>query len=163
MFGKLFGWYLLSDKSSAELIAEKRRVFVVSFPGDRDVGELEVGIGNIVGSDGKSGLVKYDASTAPGSSGGAVFIIENGSMRLVGLHVGGKRDGDRYSFKTYSNNVANYYIPAGEFIRSPGIEPAIEHDKALNGDANIAEGLARIAPDLNASMKARRLVMIDQK
>ncbi|RYZ88088.1 MAG: serine protease [Proteobacteria bacterium] len=157
--GKTFGWFKPSKKTSRELIAEKAQVFVVSFPGDRAVGELEVGFGNVTASADKGGLVEYNSSTAPGSSGGAVFVMEDGEMRLVGLHVGGKRDGDKYTFKSHTKENTNYFIPAAEFLESAGMADAIEQDKASNGSENKAEKFFKSVPNRTQSKASGRLTV----
>jgi V8-like Glu-specific endopeptidase len=157
--GKVFGWLTRSNKTSRELIAKHEQVFVVSFPGDREVGELEIGFGNVTEAAESGGLVEYNASTAPGSSGGAVFDIEDGQMRLVGLHVGGRREGDDYTFSRYAKKRANYFIPAAEFLETAGMADAIEEDIAINGASNVASRYIGMVPNRTASLREGRLIV----
>ena len=156
--GRIFGWFVRSNKSSRELIARREEVFVVSYPGDREVGQLEVGFGNVTGAAETGGLVEYDASTAPGSSGGAVFDIEDGEMRLVGLHVGGRREGDNYNSGSYAKKRANYFIPVAEFFESVGMADAIEEGIIKNGASNVASRYAGMVPNRDASVKHKQLI-----
>ncbi|RYZ76157.1 MAG: serine protease, partial [Proteobacteria bacterium] len=145
--GKAFGWYKPSTQSVEQLIKAKAQVFVVSFPGDRAVGELEVGHGNITGSSSDTRVVEYNSSTAPGSSGGAVFVMENGEMRLVGMHIGGQHEANgNYTYKTHTKSLTNRFVPVAEFMNAPRVKAALSQDEQENGSLNKAAPFFKAAP-----------------
>ncbi|RYZ91653.1 MAG: serine protease, partial [Proteobacteria bacterium] len=157
--GKAFGWYNPSKKSARELFESKAEVFVVSFPGDREQGALEVGFGNVTGFNNKSGTLEYNASTAPGSSGGAVFVMEDGEMRFVGIHKGGQHADKAYTFKTHSKQYSNTFVPAEQFMDLKEVQQIIALDKQYNGSVNKAEQYLKAAPQKTASKSSGRLTI----
>ena len=79
--GLKYGWFDPSDVSSDRLMDLHAHVLVVSYPSDAGFGRIAVSNGSVKGIDPNTGNVMYDASTSPGSSGGAVLIIdENGTL-----------------------------------------------------------------------------------
>jgi V8-like Glu-specific endopeptidase len=157
--GKNFGWYEPSKKTPGQLVSEQAQVFVVSFPADRNEGQMEVSFGQVTGTEKETGNLQYNASTAPGSSGGAVFIMENGEMRLVGLHVGGKRDGKRYEFDTHTQKYTNTFIPVRDILGRDDVQKMVELDKQFNGSTNKAAAFFKSSPDVKASKSTGRLTI----
>ena len=136
--GKTFGWYTFTDRSARELLEARAAVFVVSYPGDRPRGTLEVAFGNITGMDNESGMLQYNASVAPGSSGGPVFTIEDGRLKVVGLHKGGAKIKGAYIYQSASLENTNTFVPSDHFIVREDIKAMIELDQYYNGSDNKA-------------------------
>lgn len=127
--GSKYGWYKPSDLTSDQLVARHATVLVVSFPGDQGNDKMAISKGVVTGIDPNTGNVLYTASTSPGSSGGAVFIIdENGDLRLQGIHVGGAKDGTNFQYPTYTQEHANQFLNVAELFERPDVARYVNSD-----------------------------------
>ena len=152
--GKKYGWFNYTQKTNAELVNANAQVFLVSFPGDRNVGELSISVGRVTGVNARSGNLRYDVSEAPGSSGGAVFIFENGEMKLVGLNVGGMKDGDNYHFEQYSNERANEFKNIADVVSS---STQLKSDLSV-AQTNPAAKFFKMKPRLTTSDSSQKAI-----
>lgn len=158
--GKAFGWYTFTNRSTRELLDARAEVFVVSYPGDRPRGTLEIAFGNITGIHNESGMLKYNASVAPGSSGGPVFTIEDGQIKVVGLHKGGSKINGTYIYESASLRNINTFVPSEYFMAREDIKAIVALDQHYNGSNNKALPFTTTqVPDRYTSVASGRVVL----
>jgi V8-like Glu-specific endopeptidase len=133
-FGRAVGWFKLASVTATELIDGRRKVAVVSFPFDRKPNDLSVGAGEVRGVNPTNGNITFDASEAPGSSGGPVFA--SGTTAVIGVNVGGPKAGENFNFPFFSVDRANEFVLADDFIALPSVQKLISADLAISGDHN---------------------------
>ena len=146
--GLRFGWYETSNVTSESIVAQHADVLSASFPGDLGDTKLVISKGRVRGIQPQDGNVYYDASTAPGSSGSPVFIIdENGKLRLQGLHVGGEKvivNPSMFKFPTYSEDCANEFVNITDLLDRPDVAAAIRLDLDEHPGPNPLEKALRV-------------------
>ena len=80
-----FGWIEVSRRSQIELSADHARVAVVGYSYRQNRAKLSMGIGQVLGINPESQMLSLDASGAKGQSGGAIFVLEDGRLKLGGV------------------------------------------------------------------------------
>ena len=143
--GLKYGWYETSNVSSDGLAARSATVLAVSFPEDLPQGTVALSRGIARGVDEDTGYVMYDASTAPGSSGAPVFVVdENGILRLQGIHIGGAKDNSNYKYPNYSSKRANEFLNLADIFDQHDVALPLARDRAEHPSPNPIAGLLRV-------------------
>jgi V8-like Glu-specific endopeptidase len=143
--GKTVGWYKTSDISTDELVRTQAKVLVVSFPSNKP-GQMVASFGKVTGVDPDSGNVLYSASTAPGSSGGVVFVVlSTGEILAQGIHVGGRKKGsDDFTYPNYTQEHANEFINLSEIMYRHDIQIILRADFSVHGTRNPLENYLHV-------------------
>ncbi len=143
------GWMEVS-KSSAEQLVSKN-IASAGYAGDRARGSLSFSVGKATKVNPVNGLVKHSASYAPGQSGGAVMVVEDGILKLVGLNTTEYVDHKTGSnqFGTYSDEKANEFFSISEVVNRADIKAMLDADKAQYETNPALARLARPMPRRN--------------
>ena len=129
-----FGWLELAALADEQLIS--RKVAVVGFAADRDRGALSIGLGVVTGRDLQMRMLKFSASMASGQSGGPVFSVVDGFVRVVGMNTL-DRD-DETTFASYSDENANEFINIKTVLDNKRVAETLAQDVADWGMTNPA-------------------------
>jgi V8-like Glu-specific endopeptidase len=145
------GWMEISNKTAQQFSGVD--IAVGGFAGDRARGQLSFSTGKATTIDNANGMLRHSASSAPGQSGGAVMIKEDGILKLAGLDTLEFLDKETKSnrFATYSERYANEFTSIGDIVNRPDIKALLDQDKSDHGSINPAlTRFARPTPAKNA-------------
>lgn len=142
------GWMEIDlNRSFASLIRARQPVALASYPFDRGddegsfVGEsLRLAYGFVRGYLKVNGTHLLSASGDPGSSGGAVMVMEpGGGSKIIGIYRGGRRrrvDLEKYIFNRYSDEYANEFIGMWDIMASYDVKERVAADRLHFGLPN---------------------------
>ena len=130
-----FGWFDAASFNAHDLFGKK--VAAVGYAGQNARGGLSYCEGMVTGYEKFLGLLKLSASSSPGESGGGVFIIEAGQIKLCGIIQGefGLAEGNNTSnrVKSYSDSRYNCFISTFEILNRSDIKALLDADKDTVG------------------------------
>lgn len=129
------GWYESLGKSDQELLG--LRVISLGYEAEAARGTLVLGTGHLGSIDGRSGLVSFDGTMQPGTSGGPVLIVDHGALVIAAVNVFEAGGGHGATFDRYSVDRANF-VKSTDFLSKPYIKAVLDADKAAFGQPNPA-------------------------
>ncbi|KAJ8137562.1 hypothetical protein OY671_009225, partial [Metschnikowia pulcherrima] len=130
-----------SSKNARELIDAKERVATLGYSYKEARSKMSASVGSIRAGVPASYLLEYDASSVKKQSGGGIFLIENGYMRLAGIIAGellSTKDHTDDTAKKWSPARSNIGLSVAEIFDEPDVKALIDADKAWWGKPNPA-------------------------
>jgi len=153
-----FGWVDAADATAADLITKKPQIAAVGFSYKEARSQMSMSLGVIKNGVAGFGLIGFDASTAKRESGGGLFVMENGTLKLAGLITGGfvdPKNRQAHVSDTWTADRSNFGISASEILNQSDVKAILDADKAWFGKPNPAqERSARPMPRISAQMAA---------
>ena len=127
-----FGWAEESALDVSRLEFLRPRVLAVGYSFGSPRGTQSCSVGQIEGRDHLSGLM-VSASLGPKQSGGAVFVLENGRLKLAGVIQRGFttiEDEDKTRFSHWDAAHTNVAFPARWVFDDENVRSIIDADRA---------------------------------
>ena len=111
-------------------------------------GALMRSSGKIISFD-QNGIFQFTGSFVTGSSGGPVLILENGTVKVIGLVTSERDIKGVQVYPTYTTKTANNIQSAYDILNNPAVKATLDADKARFGNVNPAtERLKRPLPGM---------------
>lgn len=125
--GIKYGYYYRSPYSKFDLVKNHMKLVLVWLDPD---GQMNFSSGVADNIEGRTGYVRFSASTKPGSSGGAVFLVDDvsGELRLQGVNVGALGTTSNYTFPTYSDENANLFMSIEDIVERSDVSDWLARD-----------------------------------
>lgn len=131
------GWYEPLDR---RLFAGERVLAAGYSSNYRDKLSISEGSVRSVFGDGQ---LTTDAAFSPGSSGGPVFIMEEGKMMLAGMITSEVNGNNSSTYQTYSRDHGNRFQSIVDILGNPAVRVALDADRRRFNVTNPA--LSRLA------------------
>ena len=148
-----FGWVEATRYSQQNLVNKHAPMAAIGYTSSNAAG-AKFSNGTVRGIDAITGMMQFDGSLDHGQSGGALFTMEDGVMKLAGIGTSGRHDeGGATTFSTWGADRSNLAQGAFEILNDASVKRILDADKASFGRQNPGSTrLARPLPRTNVQM-----------